>query len=171
MGHLGLQWCKALGAETYALSHSPDKVDDAKKLGAKEVILTNKENWAEPWAFTFDFILNCADVTHKFDIPELLSILRVGGQFHSVGISDGAYPELPQTVFASNAAKMTGSHLGNNQEMNALLKLAAEKGIKPWVETIDISEKGCQEAVERLKENKVHYRFTLTGFDKAFGAN
>lgn len=53
--------------------------------------------------------------------------------------------------------------------MNALLRLAAEKGIKPWVETIDISEAGCKEAVERVKENKVHYRFTLTGFDKAFG--
>lgn len=52
--------------------------------------------------------------------------------------------------------------------MNALLKLAAEKGIKPWVETIDISEKGLKEAVERVKENKVHYRFTMTGFDKAF---
>lgn len=50
-----------------------------------------------------------------------------------------------------------------------MLKLAADKGIKPWVETIDISEKGCQEAVERVKENKVRYRFTLTGFDKAFG--
>lgn len=55
------------------------------------------------------------------------------------------------------------------EEMNALLKLAAEKGVKPWIETIDISEKGCKEAVERVKENKVHYRFTLTGFDKAFG--
>lgn len=169
LGHLAVQWAKALGAEVYAISHSPDKVDDIKKLGAKEVILSNKEDWAEPWAFTFDFILNCADVTHEFDIPKHLSTLRVGGTFHTVGISDGEYPKLPQTVFASNAAKMSGSHLGNNQEMKALLKLAAEKGIKPWVETIDISEKGCQEAVERLKENKVHYRFTLTGFDKAFG--
>lgn len=53
--------------------------------------------------------------------------------------------------------------------MNALLKLAAEKGIKPWVETIDISEKGLKEAVERVKENKVHYRFTMTGFEQAFG--
>lgn len=49
-----------------------------------------------------------------------------------------------------------------------MLKLAADKGIKPWVETIDISEKGCKEAVERVKENKARYRFTLTGFDKAF---
>lgn len=54
--------------------------------------------------------------------------------------------------------------------MNDLLKLAAEKGIKPWVEKIDISEKGLKEAVERVKENKVQYRFTMIGFEKAFGS-
>lgn len=53
--------------------------------------------------------------------------------------------------------------------MNDLLKLAAEKGVRAWVEKIDISENGLKEAVERVKENKVHYRFTMTGFDKAFG--
>lgn len=54
--------------------------------------------------------------------------------------------------------------------MNDLLKLAAEKGVKVWTEKIDISEKGLKEAVTRVKDNKVHYRFSLTGFDKAFGA-
>ena len=53
--------------------------------------------------------------------------------------------------------------------MLAMLKLASEKGIKTWTETIDISAEGCKEAVTKLKENQVHYRFVLTGFDKAFG--
>lgn len=169
LGHLGIQWAKALGAEVYAISHSPHKKDDAKKLGAKEVIITEKEDWAEPWAFSFDFILNCSDMTHKFDVAKYMSTLKVGGQFHNVGIPDQSLPEIAVGAFASNAAKLTGSHLGNHQEMDAMLKLAADNNIKPWVETIDISEKGCKEAVERVKENKVHYRFTLTGFDKAFG--
>lgn len=50
-----------------------------------------------------------------------------------------------------------------------MLKLASEKKLKPFIETIDISEEGCKEAVERVKKNQVHYRFTLTGFSKAFG--
>lgn len=69
----------------------------------------------------------------------------------------------------NNGAKITGSHLGNNQEMNAMLKLAAEKNVRAVVQTIDISEDGCKEAVERMKKGGVHYRLTLTGFDKAFG--
>ena len=51
-----------------------------------------------------------------------------------------------------------------------MLKLAAEKKLFPMVETIPISEKGVAEAVERVKNNKIKYRFTLTDFDKAFGA-
>ena len=169
LGHLGLQWSIALGAETYALTHSNHKVDDIKKIGAKEAIVTGKENWAEPWAFTFDFILNCSDMTNEFDLKTYLSTLKVGGQFHMVGLPDKPLPELQAFAFTSNAAKFTGSHIGNHQEMDDLLKLAEEKGVRPWIETIDISEAGCKEAVERVKENKVHYRFTLTGFDKAFG--
>lgn len=50
-----------------------------------------------------------------------------------------------------------------------MLKLASEKNVKAMIEEIDISEKGCKEAVERVKKNDVRYRFTLVGFDKAFG--
>ncbi|KAK3384559.1 chaperonin 10-like protein [Lasiosphaeria ovina] len=170
LGHLGIQWSKALGAETYALTHSPHKVEDAKKLGAKEVIVTSDDKkWAEPLAFKFDFILNCSDMTNKFDLPTYLSILKVGGQFHMVGLPDKPLPEVPVFAFVGNAAKLTASHLGNHQEMDAMLKLAADKGVRPQVETIDISEKACKEVVERVRDNKVHYRFTLTGFNKAFG--
>lgn len=169
LGHLGLQWSAALGAETYALTHSPNKAEDAKKLGAKDVIVTTEKNFAEKWAFKFDFLLNCADMTHTFDMKTYMSMLKVGGEFHMVGIPDHPLPEMAPMAFTANAPKLSGSHLGNNQEMNEMLKLAAEKGIKPMVETLQLSEAGCKEAVERVKDNKVHYRFTLVGFNKAFG--
>jgi alcohol dehydrogenase (NADP+) len=169
LGHLGVQWAKALGAETYAFTTTPDKVEDAKKLGAKEVIVTTKdENWADPWKFKFDFILNCSDMTQTFDIAKHLQLMRPGGDFHMVGIPDEALPQLSAGMFAGNAAKLTGSHLGNHQEMNDMLRLAADKGIKPWVETLELSEEGCKVAIERVKDNKVRYRFTLTNFDEAF---
>ena len=52
--------------------------------------------------------------------------------------------------FTLNGARMGGSNIGNRPEMLAMLKLASEQGIKPFVETIAISEMGCKEAVERL---------------------
>lgn len=53
--------------------------------------------------------------------------------------------------------------------MLEMLQLAADKGIKSWVEEIQIGEEGLKEAVTRLKKNDIKYRFTLTGYDKVFG--
>lgn len=82
------------------------KVDDIKKLGAKEAIVTNEKDWAKPWAFAFDFILNCSDLTHTFDLQTYMSTLRVGGKFHMVGL---LLPEMMAQGFAGNAAKLTGT--------------------------------------------------------------
>ncbi|CAP66542.1 uncharacterized protein PODANS_4_9480 [Podospora anserina S mat+] len=168
LGHLALQWAKALGAETYALTHSAHKVDDAKKLGAKDVIVTTEEGWADKNKFKFDMLLNCADATHKFNMADYFGTLKVGGEFHMVGIPNEPLPEMTAMAFVQNGVKLTGSHLGNHQEMDAMLKLAAEKGVRPVVQTVQISEEGCKEVVEKVKEGNVKYRFTLTGFDKAF---
>lgn len=168
LGHLALQWSNALGAETYAMTHSPHKVEDAKKLGAKEVIVTGEEGWEEKYAFAFDMILNASDATHKMDLKQYMSTLRVGGTFHMVGLPDEPLPQMQAMAFTSNAAKITGSHIGNHQEMEAMLQLAADKGVRPVIQTIDISEDGLKDAVERMKGGKTHYRLTMTGFDKAF---
>ena len=72
--------------------------------------------------------------------------------------------------FAPNGAKICGSHVGSKVEAMAMLKLAAEKKLHPKIELIDISEKGCKEAVEKVKSNDVRYRVTLVGFKKAFAS-
>lgn len=169
LGHFGLLWASALGAEVYALSHSPDKKEDALKLGAKEFICTKDKDWQKPYAFEFDFILNTADMTHEFNIQEYMSTLNVNGDFHNVGLPDKPLPTMMAQDFTPNGAKMGGSHIGNRPECLAMLKLASEKNIKPFIETLDISEKGCKEAVVRVKKNDVRYRFTLTGYEKVFG--
>lgn len=58
----------ALGAEVYVLSHSPDKKEDAMKMGAKHFIDTNNEDWYKDYMYTFDFILNTADQIQKFNL-------------------------------------------------------------------------------------------------------
>ena len=158
-----------MGAEVYAISHTPEKKKDALALGAKEFICTKDKDWAKPWAFTFDFILNTADMTNEFNLQEYMSTLAVNGEFHNVGLPDKPLPQIMAQDFAPNGSKIGGSHIGSRPEMIAMLKLASEKGLKPYIQTIDISEKGCKEAVEKVKVNDVRYRYTLTGYDKAFG--
>lgn len=108
-------------------------------------------------------------MTNEFNIQEYMSTLNVNGEFHNVGLPDKPLPTMMAQDFAPNGSKMGGSHIGSRPEMLAMLKLASEKHIKPMIETLDISEKGCKEAVERVKVNDVRYRFTLTGYEKVFG--
>ena len=169
LGHFAIMWANALGAEVSVISHSPSKKDDALKLGAKEFVLNNEKGWADNYAFAFDFVLNTADATHTFNLAEYLSICKVNATFHQVGLPDEALPELKAQMFMSNGSSIGASHIGNRPECLAMLKLAAEKKLFPMVETIPISPEGCAEAVSRVANNKIKYRFTLTDFDKAFG--
>ena len=169
LGHFGLLWAKALGAEVWALSHTLNKKEDALKLGADHFVYTGEKDWSKPLAFKFDFILNSSDMTSEFPMDEYLSAFKVQGEFHNVGMPDKPMPEIKAQAFLSNGCKIAGSHIGSRPEMLAMLKLASEKGIKPMIETIPISEQGCKEAVEKVYKNDVRYRVTLTDFDKAFG--
>ncbi|KAL5384240.1 hypothetical protein DPSP01_005385 [Paraphaeosphaeria sporulosa] len=170
LGHFGVLWSVALGAETYVISHSDSKKDDALKLGAKEFISSNKDKWFEPYAFQFDIILNCADATDKFNLPDYFSTLKVNGTFHMVGFPDNKLQPLDAKAFAPNGCYMGASHIGNRPEMEEMFELASKQNIKSWVETIDISEEGCKQAVERVyKNDNVRFRLTLVNFDKVFG--
>ena len=150
------------------ISHSAEKEKDAKALGAKNFINSNEKDWAENYAFTFDFILNCADMTNEFKLRDYMSTLAVNGTFHNVGLPDKPLPQLMAQDFVPNGCNIGASHIGSRPEMLKMLKLAADKGLKPMVETLQISEEGCAEAVQRVSKNDVRYRFTLTGYDKAF---
>lgn len=170
LGHFGVLWSVALGAETTVISHTPNKKEDALKMGAKDFIVTKEKGWADKHKFEFDFVINTADATDKFDLSEYFSILKVNGTFHMVGFPDNPLPAMPAQTFAPNGCYMGASHIGNRPEMEEMLQLASKQNIKSWIETIDLSEEGCKQAVERVyKNDNVRYRFTLTNFDKVFG--
>lgn len=89
-------------------------------------------------------------------------------QFHQVGLPDEPLQGIKPQMCMSNGSSIGASHIGSGPKMLVMLELEDERGPKHMVETIPISEKGCAEAVERVKNNKVHHRFTLTGYNKAF---
>ncbi|RMZ87709.1 hypothetical protein DV736_g5064, partial [Chaetothyriales sp. CBS 134916] len=168
LGHFGVIWANALGAEVTVISHSPHKKDDALKLGAKHFVVSSGDDWEKPLVFKFDMVLNTADMTHTFDIQKYLSICAVNAHFHQVGLPDEALPPIRAQQFMANGSSIGASHIGSRPEMLAMLKLASEKNLRPMVETLPVGKKGCAEAVERVSKNKVKYRFTLVDYDKAF---
>jgi len=159
LGHFAIQFAKALGAHVVVFSHSANKEADAKKLGADEFVTTDKDGFAKAYFDKIDYMLSTADAA-SIPLSDLLSTLKIDGRLTSVGLPDEEWKGLQPQMMASNAAAIAGSHIGSKVECNAMLKLAAEKGIKPIIdEILPMSQAG--KAIEAVKNNKVRYRFVL----------
>lgn len=169
LGHFGVMFAKALGAETWAISRSRAKEEDAKKLGADGYIATGEEGWEKPHLCSFDLIVNCANSSKNFDLAKYISMMDVHGRWISVGLPEEEGQVIKAQNLIKNGVLIGATHLGSRREMLRMLQLAADKGLRSWVEEVQIGEEGLKEAVQRMKKGDVHYRFTLTGYDKVFG--
>ncbi|CCE61099.1 hypothetical protein TPHA_0A00140 [Tetrapisispora phaffii CBS 4417] len=168
IGHMGILFAKAMGAEVYAISRSSSKKEDSLKLGADYYIATQEEkDWATTYADTLDLIVLCASSLSDINIDDLVATMTIGGKIVSIAIPD-ASQQLTLKPFGLLGVYISNSALGSRKEIIQLLDLVSEKKIKPWVQTVPISEAGVNEVFERMEKGDVKYRFTLVDFDKEF---
>ncbi|KIM37785.1 hypothetical protein M413DRAFT_30702 [Hebeloma cylindrosporum] len=158
LGHFAIQFAKALGAEVIAFSHSPEKKDDAMKLGADEFVVTG-EGFAKDMQGKVDLIICTADVSEGIPLADLLSTLSVNGRCIMVAIPDNSLPPLHSLQLIGNGAFLGGSHIGSKKEALAMLQLAAEKGVESYIEMLPMKDAG--KALKGVKDNSVRYRYVL----------
>ena len=170
IGHFGVLFAKALGAEVWAISRSHAKEAYALKMGADGFLATSDKDWNEPHKMTFDLIINTANSFEGFDLDAYLSLLDVHAKWVSVGLPEDEGIKVRNQTFLSNGCFFGASHLGSRRETLEMLQLAADKGIKTWVEEYPISDKSLAEVMEKLKNNEVRYRFCMTNYADQFGA-
>ena len=156
LGHMGVKFGTALGAHVTMITTTPAKGEDARKLGANDVIVSTDDAQMREAATRFDFILNTVPVSHEID--GYLQLLGRSGRMVIVG----ALNLMPGFVGANliwwNRA-VGGSAIGGIPETQEMLDLCAEKGIYPEVEMIRMVQ--VNEAYERLLRNDVRYRFVI----------
>lgn len=156
LGHMGLKFSHAFGANTVLFTTSASKIADAKKLGADEVILTKEEGWAEKHAGTFDFILDCVSAEH--DLNTYLSLLKRDGTLCLVGV-----PEKPAAVAAFSVVigrkSLSGSMIGGIAETQEMLDFCGKHNIVSDIELTSFDK--VNEAWERVIKSDVKYRFVL----------
>ena len=157
LGHMGVKFSVAMGAETYVLGHSPSKAADAKSFGAKEYLITSEV--ADSHKNFFDLIINTTSA--DLDVDSLLKMLRVGGSLVNVGLpgNDQSYnPFSLVTGLKSIAGANTGS-IGDTQEM---LDFCAKHDIVSNVELVDASDPAAVDAAyDRVVKSDARYRFVI----------
>jgi len=156
LGHMGVKFAKAFGAHVAVFTTSPGKKDDAKRLGADEVIVSNNPDEMEKHAGTFDFILDTVSAPH--DINAYLHMLGRDGNLTLVGAPD---EPLPVAAFALlfGRKSISGSLIGGIAETQEMLDFCGEHGITADVEVIPIQR--INEAYDRLVKSDVKYRFSI----------
>ncbi len=156
LGHMGVKFAHALGAETVVLTTSPKKKEDALRLGADQVILTTEADEMAKHAGSFDFILDCVAAEH--DLNAYIQLLAVDGNLTMVGAPD---TPLPVGVFGLifGRKSVSGSLIGGIAETQEMLDFCGEHNITADVEVIPIQK--INEAWDRIVKSDVKYRFSI----------
>ncbi len=156
LGHMGVKLAKAMGAHVAVFTTSPSKSDDAKRLGADEVVLSKDPAQMDAQAGTFDFILDC--VSAKHDINAYLNLLGADGELCLVGAPSEPLEVNAFTLLMARR-KLSGSLIGGIAETQEMLDFCGQHNVTADVEVIPIQQLNA--AYERLEKSDVKYRFSI----------
>jgi uncharacterized zinc-type alcohol dehydrogenase-like protein len=156
LGHMGVKFAHAFGAHVVVFSTSPNKKEDALRLGADEVVISRNADEMKKHAGSFDFILDAVSADH--DINAYISLLGRDGNITLVGA-----PEKPLQVSAFGLIlgrhSLSGSAIGGIGETQEMLDFCGKHNITSDVEVIPIQK--VNEAYQRLLKSDVKYRFSI----------
>ena len=157
LGHMGVKFAHAFGAHVVSFTTSPDKVADAKRLGADEVVLSNHPGEMKQHVNSFDFILNTVAAPHNLDA--YLVLLKRDATMCLVGAPEDPHPSPNVFNLVSRRRRLAGSLIGGIKETQEMLDFCAEHGIVSDIEMIPMQK--INEAYERMLRSDVKYRFVI----------
>src|ERR671910_135503 len=156
LGHMAVKFAHALGAYVVVFTTSPNKKDDAIRLGADEALVSRDADQMNKHAGTFDFILD--SVSSEHDINAYIQLLGRDGNITVVGALDKPHAVLALGLLFKRRS-LSGSLIGSIAETQEMLNFCGEHNITADVEVIPIQK--VNEAYERLLKSDVKYRFSI----------
>ena len=157
LGHMGVKFAKALGAHVVMITTSPEKGQDARRLGADDVLVSRDAAAMAAHASSFDFLLNTVPVSH--DLNPYMALLKRDRTMALVGVLTELDPPLYGGSLIAQRKHVAGSMIGGMAETQQMLDFCAEHDIVADVEVIDMQDVNA--AFDRMQRNDVRYRFVI----------
>lgn len=157
LGHLVIKLAKALGAKVTLFSRSPGKEQDARRLGADNIVIFTDQGQMTSVKSKFDLIIDTVPYVH--DLNPYLSSLSLNGTLVLVGYLGNLEPTLNTVPLIIRLSSVTGSVIGGIAETQELLDFCGVHGITADVEIIKIQD--VNEAYKRMLKSDVKYRFVI----------
>jgi uncharacterized zinc-type alcohol dehydrogenase-like protein len=157
LGHMGVKFSHAFGCHTVLFTTSPSKIEDGKRLGADEVVVSKNESEMKKHLGSFDFILDTVAASHNLDA--FTTLLRRDGTLCLVGAPEHPHPSPMVWPLLMKRASIAGSAIGGIPETQEMLDFCAKHNIVSDVEIISIQD--INKAYERMLKSDVKYRFVI----------
>jgi uncharacterized zinc-type alcohol dehydrogenase-like protein len=156
LGHLALQYARAMGCHVTALTSTPEKEEDARAFGAHEVVDTGQEGALTARADSCDLLL--CTVTADLPWNDYLGVLRRNGKLCLLGLPEHgvSVASVPLVFFQRS---IVSSGIGSRLEIQKMLDFSARHDIRPRIELFPMREANA--ALDRLRRNEVRYRAVL----------
>ncbi len=156
LGHMGVKFANALGAHVVMITTSKSKSEDAKKLGAHEVLISKDPEDMKKHMKSFDFLLNTVPVKH--DLNPYLSLLKRDATMCMVGAIEPLEPMHGGQLILGRKS-VAGSLIGGIKETQEMLDFCGEHNIVCDIETINIQD--VNKAYDRVMKADIKYRFVI----------
>lgn len=157
LGHMAIKLAHALGAEVALFTRSPNKADDAYRLGADKVIVSTDSQQMAEVAKQFDLIIDTVPYTH--DVNPYMPSLALDGTLVLVGLLGKTQDTLSTAPLVLGRRAVAGSVIGGIKETQELLDFCGEHNVVADVEMIHMEE--INQAYERMLKSDVKYRFVI----------
>lgn len=157
LGHMAIKLAKALGAKVTLFSRTPGKEQDARSLGADEVIISTDQTQMDKVKGNFDLIIDTVPYVH--DINPYIQTLNINGTLVLVGYLGPLDPMLQTVPMILGRKSVAGSVIGGIAETQEMLDFCGQHNIVSEIEVIKIQE--INEAYERMLRSDVRYRFVI----------
>ena len=157
LGHMGVKLAHAMGAHVVLFTTSANKVEDAKRLGADEVVISKNPDEMHAHLKSFDFILNTVAAAHNLDV--FTELLKRDGTMCLNGVPEHSHPSPSIFNLIFKRRQIAGSLIGGIKETQEMLDFCAEHNITSDIEIIAM--KDINEAYERMIKGDVKYRFVI----------
>ncbi|MFZ4576355.1 MAG: zinc-binding dehydrogenase, partial [Phycisphaerales bacterium] len=154
---MGVKLARAMGAHVALFTTSPNKVADAKKLGAHDVIISKNEAEMTAHANSFDLIVNTVSAQH--DLNPFMNLLALDGTMCLVGAPEHPHPPLQVMPMLFRRRRLVGSLIGGIKETQEMLDFCGKHSIVSDIEMIPMQK--INEAYERMLKSDVKYRFVI----------
>ena len=157
LGHIAIKLAVSKGAEVYAFTTSPSKVNDIKGFGAKEVIVVDSADKLKPWFGKMDFMIST--VPYAYEMSDYISCVKPYGFFTQVGQPINGELMINNTNMIFNRVNFNGSLIGGIPETQEVMNYCAENKIYPQIQIIKAAE--INEAWKKVVNKEARYRYVI----------